>query len=57
MSNYYLCDTCRWEDWNDTVHFYCDDCEEEGTVYKKKVISDDQTQHEVCPHWKPKEEK
>ena len=52
MSNYYLCDTCRhchlW-------HAFCEKWGERLFGCKKLVISDDQTPHEVCPYWKPKE--
>lgn len=54
MSNYCLCDTCGKPhvDKGSGIVCLC------GVTYilKKLVISDNQTPHEVCKYWKPKED-
>lgn len=53
MSNYYLCDTCAiCELWS----LFCDRHGGCAVNKEKRVVSDNQTPHEVCKHWRPKED-
>lgn len=53
MSNYCLCDTCAiCELWS----LFCDRHGCCAVNREKRVVSDNQTPHEVCSYWKPKED-
>lgn len=53
MSSYYLCDTCGNKRKEESPNWLC--IRLPHLVYKL-AISDNQTPHDVCPYWKPKEE-
>ena len=54
MSNYYLCDTCGNSRTHAPHQWWCP---EYPQAFNKRVMTDDyEHPHEVCPHWKPKED-
>lgn len=55
MSSYYLCDTCG-QPLTFSKKLRVMVCGAEPSTMYRKVISDNQTQREVCPNWKPKED-